>query len=104
MGATITVIETDVPAFLASLTNIRVVWQRNVRTVEGTSYDRAAHAFVTVMKQEAYAGQTLGYTGKDVYGRWTTADTDGWIIDDDMPNHVAAIAAAHRAFGPVIVA
>src|SRR4051812_7865422 len=104
MDATITVVEANIPAFLAGLTNIRVVWARKVRAVEGTSYDREANAFVDVVKQEAYAGNTLGYTGQDVYGRWTTLDADGWTIDDDMPNHVSATVAARRAFGPVIVA
>lgn len=104
MDATITTIEVTTPAFLAGLTNIRVVWAREVRPVDGLTFDREANAFVDVVKYQAFAGKTLGYTGQDVYGRWTTLDTDGWIIDDDLPNHVAATVAARRAFGPVVVA
>lgn len=104
MNATVTVIEANVPVSLAGLTNIRVVWAREVRAVDGSRYDREANAFVDAVKYEAFAGKTLGYTGRDVYGRWATLDTDGWIIDDDMPNHVSATVAARRAFGPVLVA
>lgn len=104
MNATVTVIEANIPAFLAGLTNIRVVWAREVRAVDGVSFDREANAFVDVIKQQAFAGKILGYTGQDVYGRWTTLDADGWILADDLPNHVSATVAARRAFGPVIVA
>ncbi|MGW0468269.1 hypothetical protein ACWDX6_23835 [Streptomyces sp. NPDC003027] len=96
--------ELTIDEIIGTRTNVKMVFERCVRSVVRSSYDPATRTLTDVVRGEYYARAHIGYIGREENGTWTLFTVDGAPIKAWLNNKVSAKVAAQRHFGPVFVA
>ncbi|MEU3986138.1 hypothetical protein AB0F77_39785 [Streptomyces sp. NPDC026672] len=82
---------------------LRTVFARGIRTVAASVYDAERRAIVDVQRREYFAITEIAYIGKEEDGTWSLLTCEGKRFKRGIPNRASGMVAARRHFGADIM-